>query len=144
MTKFLMLLSKKQIIYLLVVLILVTSAFLFLKKGVLKPVAPPTTPQFVKIENQMPETTVVITDKGFFPQTIRLKKGGTVSFINQDTQPHQIMSDPHPIHDLYPFLNTDEVLNNGESVAITFEKSGTFTYHDHLNPLKYKGIVMVE
>lgn len=97
-----------------------------------------------KTVSQPTEIIVEITATGFSPQTIKIKSGDQVSFINQDSKPHQIKSDPHPADNLYPFLNTDEILMTNESVTLPFEQSGTFTYHDELNPLEFKGIIIID
>lgn len=139
-----MLLGKKQIIYLLVGLALIVATFLVVRQVFLKPVPPSVTPKLVKIENQIPEATVTISSKGFLPQTVKITKGSLVTWLNQDTKPHQIKSDPHPSDSLYPFLDTEDVLSLDGAVTITFDTVGTFTYHDEMNPLKFKGTVIVE
>ncbi len=86
--------------------------------------------------------SVSLTAKGFSPATISVKKGTVITFTNQDTKPHQVASDPHPIHTALPgFVST--ALSKGASYSFVFEKTGTYTYHDHLNPLKFNGTVMV-
>lgn len=133
---------EKRVMIAIMLLVLAGGIGLFAYQ--IKPAPKPQSVSLQKIENSQPEVTVEITKDGFMPQTIKVKKSGVVNFINQDSKPHLIASDPHPSHTLYPFLNTDETLNKNGSVSITFEKTGTFTYHDHLNPLKYKGAVIVE
>ncbi len=87
--------------------------------------------------------TVEITRAGFVPATIAVKKGTVVVWTNTDSLPHQVASDPHPNHDKLKGLFSDP-LTNGKSFSFTFNKSGTFTYHDHLNPLKFYGTVVVK
>lgn len=87
---------------------------------------------------------VVITAARFTPSTIKIKKGQSVAWVNQDGQAHQIASDPYPSEDLLPALNSQEPLARGESYTFTFDKAGTYTYHDHLNPLALRGTVIVE
>lgn len=91
-----------------------------------------------------PSATVEITATGFVPQTIKVKKGQGVMWINQDTASHQIASDPYPMNDILPTLNSAEPLAGGESYSAVFEESGTFTYHDNLDPIGYQAIVIVE
>ena len=88
--------------------------------------------------------TVEITGSGFVPQTIRVKKGESIQWVNADTKPHQVVSDPYPSGDTLPDLNSSEPLTEGESYTRTFDQTGTFTYHDQLNPLEYKATIIVE
>lgn len=78
-------------------------------------------------------TAVSITATGFGPASVTVPMNGTVTFTNSDTRPHQLASDPHPVHTTYPPLNSS-VLVAGQSLTVTFTKAGTFGYHDHLNP----------
>lgn len=145
MSKFTELIKENRVLVVLIIIVLVLAGsglYLWERKSYTKPQIEPF--RLVKTEKSREEAAVEITRTGFVPQTIRLRSGGMINFINKDTNPHQIMSDPHPGHTLYPFLNTDEVLNKDGSVALIFEKSGTYTYHDHLNPLEYQGTVIVE
>ena len=91
-----------------------------------------------------PEATMVkISAAGFVPATIKVKVGQSVSWTNDDAKSHHIASDPHPAHTGLAGLESDP-LSKGESYGFTFEKAGTYTYHDHLDPLKLKGTVVVE
>lgn len=94
--------------------------------------------------NSKEEVKVSIEKDSFSPATVEIKKGTTVTWVNNDTATHQIASDPHPLHNQLKDLGDGEVLNQGEGFSFTFDKTGTFTYHDHLNPLKYKGTVVVK
>lgn len=148
MAKVIKFIQDQKVILLGIVLLVLLAAGLYIKVSK-KPFSPSAvsqieSPKLVKTEVSREEIVVEVSSAGFTPQTIRMKKGGAVRFISIDNNPHQVMSDPHPAHNLYPFLNTDEVLNTRESATVILEGSGTFTYHDHLNPLKFKGIVIVE
>jgi len=140
--------TKKKIIYaflLMIVIVLMLLPFKFLKK------APPPKelpgfekPKMVKIDSKNTETIVTITKTNFFPQTVKIKKGSRVTWSNESSEIHQIRSDPHPLDNRYAFLNTDARLMQNERITIVFEKSGTFTYHDELNPLKFNGVIIVD
>ena len=143
--------KDKKILLLLILIVLFAILILFLKfnkKGSpiqpFQPVPISESSKQIKIQKSNPATIVEINKTRFFPQTIQIKQGTQVTWINNDTKPHQIKSDPHPLDNLYSFLNTDEKLMQGEEVTITFEKTGTFTYHDELNPLSFKGIIIVK
>lgn len=95
------------------------------------------------VESSVEGETVEITPDGFSPETITVSKGTTVTFVNKDADPHRVASDDHPIHDDLPGFDSDMPLRTNETYSFTFEKIGTFTYHDHLNHLDYKGTVVV-
>jgi plastocyanin len=76
---------------------------------------------------------VQITSNGFEPATLIVKKGTKVVWTNKNTAMHQVASNPHPINDDLPGLNS-EILNNNQSYEYTFEDEGDFGYHDNLNP----------
>lgn len=90
------------------------------------------------------DVTVEVTASALQPQTVKIKKGASVTWVNKDTGPHHIASDPYPEATLVPSLNSGEPLSTGDSYTHTFEDSGTFTYHDQLNPTVLKGTVVVE
>lgn len=92
-------------------------------------------------ENQG-EKMVNLTKAGFEPGTITVKVGTKVTWINKSGETATVNSDPHPTHTLWPFLNLGS-FNDGASVSVTFDKTGTFTYHNHLNPSQ-TGEVTVE
>lgn len=92
----------------------------------------------------LPTARATITGKGFVPQTLLVKKGSQVSWTNQDKKSHQVTSDPHPTHSLLPALGQGKPIPPNSTFTFTFDKAGTFTYHDELNPLKFKGVVIVK
>lgn len=78
-------------------------------------------------------TTVSMTGNGFSPATVSVGVGGSVTFMNDDTASHQVSSNPHPLHTIFPSLN-GPVLDAGGTFSLIFPRAGTFSYHDHLNP----------
>ncbi len=88
------------------------------------------------------EASVTVTANGFAPQTLKIKTGTKVTWTNKSGATANVSSDNHPTHLLYPFLNLGS-FDDGSSVNVTFDKAGTFTYHNHLNPSQ-KGTVVVE
>lgn len=131
------------LVIILVVLVLIIGGFFYFKNSSIltnllnkvKPVNPQT--QVVS------QNVVTITDQGFIPATIKIKKNTQVKWKDMDKASYQVASDPHPIHSGLPGLVSPVLLTN-DSYSFTFEKVGTFTYHDHLNPFKFKGTVIVE
>ena len=123
-----------------VVLLAVLLGYLYLNKGKVTL----TTQKSTKTTTTAVSTaSVSITKDGFVPATIQVKKGTAVTWINNDTNPHQVVTDPHPKHTNLKELDSDP-LAVGESFTFTFEKTGTFTYHDEGNPLNMKGTVVVK
>lgn len=100
-------------------------------------------PEVAKEEVVATQSEIFIEDLGFTPSTIQIKKGSQVTWTNKSQAPHWIASDPHPSHDGLPGLDSTSAIAQNDSYSYTFEKSGTFTYHDHLNPLKFKGTIIV-
>ncbi len=86
---------------------------------------------------------VVISSAGFLPQAIKIKKGEQVKWVNNDKVAHQVAADPYPTHASLPSFFSLALLS-GDSFTYTFTQAGTFTYQDYLNPLKFKGTVIVE
>ena len=95
--------------------------------------------------------TVVLTDYGFSPGVLTVKKGTTVTFMNRSTKDARFASNPHPIHSDYPtrggcisstFDSCDDIPPGG-SWDFTFDAVGTWGYHNHLNAVDM-GTVVVE
>ena len=92
-------------------------------------------------ENPVGQTTVILSDKGFIPFTLAVKAGTKVTWINKSGGTATVSSDPHPTHTNYPPLNLGK-FDDGAALTLTFDKAGTYSYHNHLNPSQ-KGIIMV-
>lgn len=92
---------------------------------------------------QVSQNVVKISSSGFMPQTVTVKAGESVTWVNEDTASHQVKSAVHPTHQVYPQLNAVDLLKAGESKSLMFPDAGSFKYHDHLNP-SLTGTVVVE
>jgi len=80
-------------------------------------------------------TVVTIGLTGVTPKAVQVPLGGRVRFVNSDTQPHYIGSDPHPDHTDCPDINQVAVLLPGQSRETgNFVQDRTCGYHDHDNP----------
>lgn len=93
-------------------------------------------------EAPIKRTEITVNKDGFSPQSLKIKKSETVVWVNKSGKNVTVNSDPHPTHDLHSFLNRGEFASES-SVQVTFDKPGTFTYHNHLNPSQ-KGTIVVE
>ncbi|MBI2285833.1 hypothetical protein HYU82_03350, partial [Candidatus Saccharibacteria bacterium] len=78
--------------------------------------------------------------------TITITVGTQLTWTNNDTRSHQPAADPHPLNNSIEGFDSSTVLLPGDSLSFTFENPGTYSYHDHLNPLnkRYQGTVVVE
>lgn len=88
--------------------------------------------------------SVEIASTGFSPSTIKVQKGTTVTWTNNDTKGHWVASDPYPTNDGLEGFDGKETIENGEAYSFNFSQTGTFTYHDQQNPYTFKGTVIVE
>lgn len=88
------------------------------------------------------QNVVKISPSGFMPQTITIKVGESVTWVNEDSVSHQVNSAVHPTHQVYPPLNLG-MIKPGDQKSLMFPAAGTYKYHDHLNP-SLTGSVTVE
>jgi hypothetical protein len=65
---------------------------------------------------------------------VRIEAWGRVKFVNNDTRPHTIVSDPIDIHTDCPPVNQIGLLNPGDSRTTgTLNLERTCGFHDHTN-----------
>ena len=76
---------------------------------------------------------IQITLTGFEPASISVKKGTKIIWTNTDEAMHQLASNSHPSHQDIPGLKS-EILNNGQTYEYKADKSGSYGYHDEINP----------
>jgi len=86
--------------------------------------------------------TISFTGSSFSPQSISVKPGDTVTFVNNASVGMWIASAPHPTHTDYPEFDAKKIYGPGESYTFTFTKVGTWKFHNHMNPT-YFGSVTV-
>lgn len=100
---------------------------------------PPPVQQTQETDNTQTEvTTVKYSDAGFEPKQITVKKGTKVQFTNNAQIPMYVATDPHPAHTDYPEFEMGVVLQRhpepDEDFSFTFDKVGTWKYHNHAMP----------
>lgn len=81
--------------------------------------------------------TITYTDSGFSPSKANLLKGGTITWVNNSSDILEVGVNPHPSHtDDRTITNNEFVLTlqPGQSSDVVVNKTGTFGYHNHLNP----------
>ncbi len=77
--------------------------------------------------------SISITAAGFEPAVLSVKKGTKIRWTNNDKAMHQVIANPHPSHDSLPGLKS-EILNEGQTYEYVAGQSGSFGYHDEVNP----------
>lgn len=87
---------------------------------------------------------VSITDQGFVPSEITITRGTSVVWRNETTDPHQIASNPYPERNDLPSLNSSSQLEPSAEYSYTFDKTGTFGYHDYLRPAMSAQVTVVD
>lgn len=121
------------------------------------PVVGTNTPDVQVVVEQPTNHEVVYTANGFAPATLAIKIGDTVMFKNQSGVQMWVASVMHPTHMGYGGTslqdhcpdadNSDfdqcQASANGQSWAFTFNKIGTWGYHNHSNA-KHFGKIIVE
>ena len=118
---------------------------------------PDTTPAASNTGTQIDADKIVeITAAGANPKTVTITAGQTVAFVNKDSATHWPASALHPTHTVYPGSNiakckTAEAatifdackgLKEGEYFKFKFDQTGTWNYHDHLNPSIWGTVVV--
>ena len=77
-------------------------------------------------QNQSAGNTVTIQNMAFNPQTLDIKVGTTVTWINNDTVTHDVVIDSG--------LFTSGNLTHGMSYNYTFNQTGSYPYHCAIHP----------
>lgn len=80
--------------------------------------------------------TIKMSDYLFQPKTLTIKKGDTVTWINNDLASHTVTTDTGP-------ELASDYLKNGESFSHTFTTVGNFSYHCEPHPYM-KAIIIVQ
>ncbi len=100
-----------------------------------------TTPPPEKITDA---ATIVFTKDGFSPKRVSIINGGTVTFVNSSGKAFWPASNLHPYHEAYQEFDPKKPVVDGQSWSFTFQKMGTWQYHDHVSPYKRGVIVVVD
>jgi amicyanin len=82
---------------------------------------------------------VDIMDSAYIPANIKVKKGSTVTWTNQDSIRHDVMPDAEAAS-----FRGSELLGQGESYSFTFNEVGTYTYHCTPHPFMKGTVEVVE
>lgn len=80
------------------------------------------------------------------PGTATISRGDRVTFVNNDTVPHTMASNPHPNHTDCPALTVGTLSAGQSRDSGTLNTARTCGFHDHDNPDNdgLKGTVVVQ
>jgi plastocyanin len=109
------------------------------------------------MEESAPMTaTVTYNGSGFSPNEVTIKKGGTVTWVNSSGGEMWVASAQHPTHTIYDGTSLSQHCVDGQSdtfdqcagetgnYSFTFDKAGTWGYHNHLNASVFGKVIVVE
>ncbi len=97
------------------------------------PPPPPSSP--VPTPTPVATTTIRITTNGVTPSDIQVALGSRVTFVNEDSRPHDMTSDPHPSHVDCPEVNEVGNLSPGRSgITAPLSRARRCGFHDHGEP----------
>ncbi len=85
---------------------------------------------------------ILHTSDGFEPQTTVISRGDTVRFVTEVSEGFWPASDPHPTHDSFSEFDPQKVINKGDAWEYTFDRIGTWEYHNHIG-VADRGTVVV-
>jgi amicyanin len=140
--------KSNAMIWIAVAVVVIVIGIIYFSRGGYKnssplPSAPATTPspsgatQNSSQDNiQTSATAVTIQNFAFSPADLKIKKGDTVTWTNEDSAPHQIASDTTGKFQGPSF-------SKGQTYSFTFNDTGTFPYHCVIHPMM-KATVTVE
>ena len=77
--------------------------------------------------------TITITSSGVSPKSITVARGSQVTFVNNDSRPHDMASDPHPTHRSCPEIEDGIGFMSAGQTKLTanLNTARTCGYHDH-------------
>lgn len=95
---------------------------------------------------------VIISDTGFTPRSLTIRKGDTVIWKNESSDASWPASAIHPTHKSYPTtggclgstFDACRGLAPGESWSFTFNEIGDWSFHDHVNPAWNGKIIVIK
>ena len=139
--------SKNTLVLLIALTGLIVIGGYFLTRPVQAPETLPATQQSptptTTTTETIEENTIAYTDSGFSPNSITVKPGTTVTFVNESSTDMWVASALHPTHLELPGFDQLKGEEKGATYSFTFEDVGTWGFHDHLN-FKAVGQVIVQ
>jgi amicyanin len=81
------------------------------------------------------EVKVIMTNRSYDPETVTIKVGDTVTWVNEDAPQHDVVADNGEFK--------SDLFDKGQTFSFTFTKAGTYPYHCSIHP-GMTGTVIVE
>lgn len=161
----------KNFIWALVIVIILGGGYLLWQNsaqnvaGTPTPASSPTSPSPEPTPAPAPSPTptgapitaaVTYSASGFSPAEVTIKKGGTVTWRNTSGGQMWVASAQHPSHMVYSGTSReqhcpdtsgtafDQCAGETGNYSFTFQKVGTWNYHDHLSAQKFGKVIVVE
>ena len=75
--------------------------------------------------------TITITASGVSPREVTVAPGARVTFVNNDTRPHDMASDPHPEHTDCPEITVGFLQAGQSGTTQNLNRVRTCAFHDH-------------
>lgn len=119
----------------------INGSAVFVKTGQLVPSS--VFDEQVVASDGMGMATVTYTNNGFTPAKLTVPVGTMVEFVNKSDIEMWVASNIHPEHDLLPTFDQFKSVGKDRSYMYTFDKKGSWKYHDHLSP-SFEGVINVE
>ena len=79
-------------------------------------------------------TTITITAAGVSPSSVTVAPGSRVTFVNNDSRPHEMDSDPHPAHTDCPEINVGFIAAGQSGTTQNLNTVRNCGFHDHQQP----------
>lgn len=105
-------------------------------------------------KNQILVHHVSLTDQGAQPNAVAVVKGGYVQFDTKDGKQHsmsqgkgahEVHHEAHSeVHEHQAYGKESGVFGPSEAYKVQFHQTGTFNFHDHLNPKLSITVVVYE
>lgn len=86
---------------------------------------------------------IVLSEDGFEPSEVTIKKGGTVTFTTTAGRPFWPASNLHPTHSIYSEFDPLRPLKPNEEWSFTFDRVGTHNFHDHIRAYFFGKVYVV-
>ena len=145
----------KNFIWAIIVVIILGGAYMFWQNSAVPASPTDTTPVVTPTPTAPMTAAITYSADGFGPAEVTIKKGGTVTWTNTSGGDMWVATGPHPAHTGYSATDlaahcpdTDatafDQCANGASYAFTFDKVGTWPYHNHSASTKFGKIIVVE
>lgn len=90
--------------------------------------------------------TITITASGVSPKNVTVAVGSRVTFVNNDSRPHDMNSDPHPEHTNCPEINVGFIAAGASGTTQNLTRARVCGFHDHNQPdvTALQGIITIQ